>query len=221
MSRVQDIQVSDSSLRAQYISDFINGDYQDMAILLANNPQLDSKVFVADTINDVAQILATLQDGYEINVPQYLAVLTTEFDTKIGQFKDFDEWDSNKEYSLYNFVDYNNDIYMYINEFSSIGNVPGNMTYWLLVGLRGIKGASGIGLKLKYNWSSGVQYSPLDLVSYGDSSWVAMYDNINQLPEEGSQYWFRFAKHNPVGINSSTTQPENVYLGQIWFNMKE
>ena len=131
MARVQDIQISDASLKAQYISYFLEGDYSAMLNLIANNPQLDSKAFVANIMNDVATILSTLQNNYQTNVPDYLAVLTTEFDTRVGQFKDFDEWDSSVEYSLYNFVDYNGDIYMYINDTASVGNAPGNTTYWL------------------------------------------------------------------------------------------
>ena len=220
MARVQDVQISDASLKAQYISYFLEGNYSEMLNLIANNPQLDYKAFVANIMNDVAAILSTLQNNYQTNVPDYLAVLTTEFDTRVGQFKDFDEWDSSVEYSLYNFVDYNGDIYMYINDTASVGNAPGNTTYWLLIGLRGAQGAPGVGLNLRYDWSSVAEYNPLDLVIYGDSSWVAVQTNTNQPPSANSQYWFRFAEHKPVGIESSTTQPTQTYIGQIWFNMK-
>lgn len=220
MARVQDIQISDASLKAQYISYFLEGNYSAMLNLIANNPQLDYKAFVANIMNDVATILSTLQNNYQTNVPDYLAVLTTEFDTRVGQFKDFDEWDSSVEYSLYNFVDYNGDIYMYINDTASVGNAPGNTTYWLLIGLRGAQGAPGVGLNLRYDWSSVAEYNPLDLVIYGDSSWVAVYTNTNQPPSANSQYWFRFVEHKPVGIESSIAQPTQTYIGQIWFNMK-
>ena len=220
MARVQDIQISDASLKAQYISYFLEGNYSEMLNLIANNPQLDYKAFVANIMNDVATILSTLQNNYQTNVPDYLAVLTTEFDTRVGQFKDFDEWDSSVEYSLYNFVDYNGDIYMYINDTASAGNAPGDTTYWLLIGLRGAQGAPGVGLNLRYDWSSVAEYNPLDLVFYGDSSWVAVQINTNQPPSANSQYWFRFAEHKPVGIESSTNQPTQTYIGQIWFNMK-
>ena len=221
MARVQDIQISDASLKAQYISYFLEGNYSAMSNLIASNPQLDYKAFVANIMNDVATILSTLQNNYQTNVPDYLAVLTTEFDTRVGQFNDFDEWDSGAEYSLYNFVDYNGDIYMYINQTPSAGNAPGDENYWILIGLRGNQGAPGVGLNLRYAWSSVVEYNPLDLVFFGDSSWVAMYTNTNQQPSEVSTYWFRFAEHKPVEITVSTTQPENRYLGQIWMKIKE
>ena len=221
MARVQDIQISDASLKAQYISYFLEGNYSAMFNLIANNPQLDYKAFVANIMNDVAAILSTLQNNYQTNVPDYLAVLTTEFDTRVGQFKDFDEWDSSVEYSLYNFVDYNGDIYMYINDTASVGNAPGNTTYWLLIGLRGAQGAPGVGLNLRYDWSSVVNYNPLDLVFYNNASWVAKATNVNQSPSTTSQYWEIFVNHEPVGIESSTTQPTKRYLGQIWLKMKE
>lgn len=220
MARVQDIQISDTSLKAQYISYFLEGNYSAMINLIANNPQLDYKAFVASIINDIATILLTLQNNYQTNVPDYLAVLTTEFDTRVGQFKSLDEWDSSIEYSLYNFVVYDKDVYMYINDTPSIGNTPGDTDYWLLVGLRGAQGAPSVGLNLRYGWNSVVEYNPLDLVFYGDSSWAAVYTNTNQPPSIDSQYWIRFAEHKPVKIESSIPQPTQTYIGQIWFNMK-
>ena len=220
MARVQDIQTSDANLKAQYIANFINGNYQAMAAIISNNPQLDTKAFMADVINIISEQLTDLQEKYSTNVPDYLAALATELNTRVGQFKDFDEWSSSKEYSLYNFVDYNGNIYMYINQTPSAGNVPSNENYWILIGLRGAKGAPGVGLNLRYDWSSFTEYNPLDLVFYGDSSWVAVQTNTNQPPSAYSQYWFRFAEHKPVGIEYSTTQPTQTYIGQIWFNMK-
>lgn len=64
MARVQDIQISDASLKAQYISYFLEGNYSEMLNLIANNPQLDYKAFVANIMNDVATILSTLQNNY-------------------------------------------------------------------------------------------------------------------------------------------------------------
>ena len=221
MANVQDIQISDASLKAQYISYFVQGNYAAMLQILANNPQLDSKVFMASVINDVANMLSTLQNDYNANVPQYLAVLTTEFNTRIGQFNDLKEWRSDVEYSLYNFVDYNGDVYMYINDNSTSGNAPTDTTYWLLIGLSGAQGAPGLGLNLRFAWNNITQYNALDLVFYEDSSWVAMYNNTNETPSESSQYWFRFVQHEPVGIEISQAQPAETYLGQIWFKIKE
>ena len=112
MARVQDIQISDANLKAQYIANFINGNYQAMADIISNNPQLDTKAFVADVINIISGQLTDLQENYSTNVPDYLAALATELNTRIGQFKDFDAWSSSKEYFLYNFVNYNSKIYM-------------------------------------------------------------------------------------------------------------
>lgn len=220
MARVQDIQISDANLKAQYIANFINGNYQAMADIISNNPQLDTKAFVADVINIISGQLTDLQEKYSTNVPDYLAALATELNTRIGQFKDFDAWSSSKQYFLYNFVDYNSNIYMYINQTPSAGNAPSNENYWKLIGLRGEKGAPGVGLNLRYAWNSVVEYNPLDLVFFGDSSWVALYTNKNQQPSETSTYWLRFVQHKPVEITVSTTQPKDRYLGQIWIKIK-
>lgn len=221
MSRVQDIQTEDLALKKQYTQDMTNGDYAGMSNIISANPQLDTKIFDADKINDIADSLATQQNNYFTNVPDYMAALEVQYNALINEFKNAHEWDVGEEYIRYNFVIYNNLYYMYINETSSIGNLPTNTTYWKEIGLRGEQGAPGVGLNLRYAWSSVVNYNPLDLVFYNNASWVAKATNVNQAPSTTSQYWEIFVNHEPVGIESSIEQPVKRYLGQIWLKMKE
>ena len=41
----------------------------------------------------------------------------------------------------------------------------------------------------KGEWSSGVTYGSLDLVTYNDALWIAKCDNTAEAPYEGSAYW--------------------------------
>ena len=221
MARVQDIQIDDLALKNQYTQDMANGDYAGMSNIISANPQLDTKIFDADKINDIADSLTAQQNHYFTNVPDYMAALEAQYNALINEFKNAHDWDVEEEYTRYNFVIYNNLYYMYINETSSTGNLPTNTTYWKEIGLRGEQGAPGVGLNLRYAWSSVVNYNPLDLVFYNNASWVAKATNVNQAPSTTSQYWEIFVNHEPAGIESSTTQPTKRYLGQIWLKMKE
>lgn len=221
MSRVQDIQIDDLTLKNQYTQDMTNGDYAGMSNIISANPQLDTKIFDADKLNDIADSLTAQQNNYFTNVPDYMAALEVQYNTLINEFKNAHDWDVGEEYTRYNFVIYNNLYYMYINVDSSTGNLPTNTTYWKEIGLRGEQGAPGVGLNLRYAWSSVVNYNPLDLVFYNNASWVAKATNVNQAPSITSKYWEIFVNHEPAGIESSTTQPTKRYLGQIWFKMKE
>ena len=221
MARVQDIQIDDLALKNQYTQDMANGDYAGMSNIISANPQLDAKIFDADKINDIVDSLTTQQNNYFTNVPDYMAALEAQYNALINEFKNAHDWDVSEEYTRYNFVIYNNLYYMYINADSSTGNLPTNTTYWKEIGLRGEQGAPGVGLNLRYAWSSVVNYNPLDLVFYNNASWVAKATNVNQAPSTTSQYWEIFVNHEPAGIESSTTQPTKRYLGQIWLKMKE
>ena len=221
MARVQDIQIEDLALKNQYTQDMANGDYAGMSNIISANPQLDTKIFDADKINDIADSLTAQQNNYFANVPDYMAALEAQYNALINEFKNAHDWDVEEEYTRYNFVIYNNLYYMYINETSSAGNLPTDTTYWKEIGLRGEQGAPGVGLNLRYAWSSVVNYNPLDLVFYNNASWVAKATNVNQAPSTTSQYWEIFVNHEPAGIESSITQPTKRYLGQIWLKMKE
>lgn len=221
MARVQDIQIDDLSLKNQYAQDMANGDYAGMSNLISANPQLDTKIFDADKINDISDSLTAQQNNYFNNVPDYMAILEETYNDLIDEFKNANEWDIGVRYTRYNFVIYNGLYYMYINQASSIGNLPTNTTYWKEIGLKGGQGAPGVGLNLRYAWSSVANYNPLDLVFYNNASWVAKATNVNQAPSATSQYWEIFVNHEPVGIESSIIQPTKRYLGQIWLKMKE
>jgi len=72
MARVQDIQIDDLTLKNQYAQNMTNGDYAGMSNIISANPQLDTKIFDADKINDIADSLTAQQQNYFANVPDYM-----------------------------------------------------------------------------------------------------------------------------------------------------
>ena len=83
MTRVQDIQTEDLALKNQYTQDMTNGDYAGMSDIISTNPQLDTKIFDADKINDIADSLTAQQNNYFNNVPDYMAALEAQYNALI------------------------------------------------------------------------------------------------------------------------------------------
>lgn len=182
MNRCQDISISDASLKAEFITKFFNGDYIDAFTIISNNPQLNTKAFVADTINQIATILLSLENNFQNGVIDYLAQQYSNFQNIIDNYNLRGNWSASTTYQIYNFVTYNNIDYLYINLIPSSGNLPTNTEYWVEVNIQGEKGAPGLGVNLQYNWSATTPYNALDVVYYNNALWVARVDNINKIP---------------------------------------
>lgn len=182
MNRWQDISISDASLKAEFITKFFNGDYIDAFTIISNNPQLNTKAFVADTINQIATILLSLENNFQNGVIDYLTQQYSNFQNIIDNYNLKGNWNTSTTYQIYNFVTYNNIDYLYINLTPSSGNLPTNTDYWVEINIQGEKGAPGLGVNLQYNWNATTPYNALDVVYYNNALWVARVDNINKIP---------------------------------------
>lgn len=182
MNRVQDIVTSDEELKNSYSQNFVNRRYSNAFNILENNSQLNSKKFTADKINLISTLLSTLQNYYQNDVGYILDELKDKVQIIIDNYILMGEWDSSKVYQIYNFVNYNNYLYMYINNNKTSGNLPSNSNYWVRIDLKGANGAYGTGLNLEYIWDSEKLYQPLDVVYYNDKLWVALVKNKNTPP---------------------------------------
>lgn len=182
MDRWQDISISDASLKAEFITKFFNGDYIDAFTIISNNPQLNTKAFVADTINQIATILLSLENNFQNGVINYLAQQYSNFQNIIDNYNLKGNWSASTTYQIYNFVTYNNIDYLYINSTPSSGNLPTNTDYWVEINIQGEKGAPGLGVNLQYNWNATTPYNALDVVYYNNALWVARVANINKVP---------------------------------------
>lgn len=216
MIRYQDIQIPDKELRDRFVSYILSGDYQAAFDIIEDNPNLDYKAFVAQVINENAEMMHDMETDIDDGVNGYLASLSANFNELINQFLNKRNWSNTVTYELYNFVIYNNSVYMYINENASIGIVPTNTAYWAEFGLKGAKGAGGSDLSLQFYWMPNVQYYAYDLVMTTGRMWVAKAPSVGQQPQEGSAYWEEFAYVTDAQIYTTTTAPDTRYIGQIW-----
>lgn len=220
MERWQDITINDANLKAEFITRFFNGDYLNAFRIIEDNPQLDRKAFLENTINEIANLLSLLQNNFQNNVIDFLATQLSNFNHLINEFKLRQEWDSQETYEIYNFVIYNNIDYLYINPTPSSGNLPTDTNYWVEINIRGEKGNPGLGVNLKYDWDFTIEYQPLDVVYYNNALWVAKVQNVNVIPSNGAT-WEIFLPFKLIKIYSNTTAPtgDDLYKGAIWFEM--
>lgn len=215
--KYQDIQISDVSLQSQFATLWMNGNYSAALSLLRNSGQLDSKAFLAEVMLKIGTSLSMIEGYYYNDFENSLQLTLTEFNESIAQFRNKSDWDSVTNYEVGNVVFYNGQAYMCIE--ANTNQLPTNATYWVLLGLVGETGASGTSVNLRYQWGSLVQYMTNDAVVYGDSIWVALQNNVGQIPAQGSEYWELFLEFPKIQIMVSNTEPTNFYDGLIWIRL--
>ncbi len=215
IDKVQDINITNSIIKNQF-SNIFQYNIQ-TAFSLLEDSSLNNKKFIANIFNQISSYLINLQSnsGKE-EYENYLMSNLEYFQNLIDNFKYIGEYNSSVQYQRYNFVTYNNKIYMYINP-SSSSSIPTNGTYWVRMDIDGEKGAYGIGLNLKGIWENNISYNPLDCVFYGDSIWVSIKQGINIVPPN-NEYWEEIIRfpYTSFYINSNEIDSQDRYKGLIW-----
>lgn len=213
----QDIQIPDVNLQQQLQQYFKSGQYAEALSLLTNNAtQLQGKAFIANILSTIASGVLVLEQYYNTGVTVYLSNLLTQYTTLINSIRKRSSWQSTVQYIPYNFVVYNNDIYMCFQQ-PPIGTLPTDTQYWLYLGLRGQQGVPGVDVNMRYNWNATNTYAPNDLVVYDSNIYVALTNNTNVIPTSSQTDWLLFLKINKGQIYVGTTPPINPSNDTIWF----
>lgn len=186
--KIQDIQLSDKTLWQDFVTKYESGDYYG-ALAVLQNAQLVSKANTASVTNAMIKAVDDLQDLYYTNVEDKLADGLATFQESIDNIANQGEYDATKQYAQGNFVLYNGNVYMYIANTPSTGNLPTDTAYWVNLGLKGDTGAPSLDLNLRYNWQSNLQYNSKDVVYYGDSMYWAKQTSTGREPGFGKQGW--------------------------------
>ncbi len=212
----QDIQIPDVSIRNGFKSLMAEGQYsQALDLLQQNLPQLESKAYLAELLNRLSINIGVLQDNYFVEVEEYLSGLLSDYNALINNFITKGTWSSQVEYTIYNFVVYNNSIYMCIQN-PPVGTVPTNATYWLSLGLQGEEGSPGVNVNLLYNWSPAINYQINDVVVYDGNFYCATAPNINSVPTDLTS-WVLFLNVGEGKINVGVNPPDEPSSNMIWF----
>jgi len=95
------------------------------------------------------------------------------------------QWSNSTTYEQNDVVKYGGNVYVYIYNLKTSGNVPTNTTYWRLM----LEGFSFDGV-----WDSAASYNIGDGVSYGGKVYIAQQQSTNKNPGIGanSTYWSQF-----------------------------
>ena len=212
----QDIQIPDVSIRNGFKSLMAEGQYsQALDLLQQNLPELEGKAYLAELLNRLSINIGVLQDNYFVEVEEYLSGLLSDYNALINNFITKGTWSSQVEYTIYNFVVYNNSIYMCIQN-PPVGTEPTNTTYWLFLGLQGEEGSPGVNVNLLYNWSPAINYQINDVVVYDGNFYCATAPNINSVPTDLTS-WVLFLNVGEGKINVGVNPPDEPSSNMIWF----
>ena len=213
----QDIQIPDYNLQQLFMQYYKQGQYQEALSLLAgNSAQLQGKAFIASTINTIVSGLLTLEGYYNTGVTVFLSNLAAQYQQMVNNLKRAGNWNATLQYTPYNFVRYNDEIYMCIEQ-PPIGTLPTDDTYWLYLNIRGIDGDPGIDVVMRFDWSGTDTYNINDLVVYNDTWWVALQQNTNVVPGEDANVWLEFVYISKTEIYVNINPPDLPSNNTVWF----
>ena len=213
----QDIQISDATIQQQLQKYWESASYANgLNLIEDNSSQLQGKVFIADLINIISSGILSLENDYNTNGPLFLSNLATQYYTLINNFMLMNEWISLNSYGVFNFVVYDNSLYMCIQQ-TTPGIAPTDSSYWLYLGLAGEKGGYGIDVIMKYSWNNNDNYNVNDLVIYNNQIYVALQQNSNVTPGTNSSIWLIFISPSIGEITIGTTAPSVFAPNSIWF----
>lgn len=214
----QDLALSNENLRQQFMQYFREGYYTQALALIQGNINIDSESIQKEVFNMMNTALTYLQNLYYDSVEVVLDDDSSQFQFLINNYITKGEYSSTVSYIPYNFVVYNQQVYMCIGN-PPVGTLPTNATYWVLIGLKGEKGATSIDTVLKYNWSASANYIVKDVVSFENILYVAKTANINVIPKTNPNIWEVFMKIPQSKVIVSYTEPASGVLvegGQWW-----
>lgn len=215
--KYQDIQIADTALREQFESYMDAGNYSQALRLLSDNQlQFQGKAWIGDSINTLVHGIVTLESLYDDNVIKFLTNLSETLQGLVDNYRNIGTWIVGNEYKELNFVAYNNEMYMALQDVPV--NTPITDTnYWLYIGLRGDQGVSGVNVCQQYDYLSGKTYNINDLVVYQGQIYVALKSNTNILPTT-EDTWLLYERVIKATIHVSNVAPtENLVNGKIWF----
>lgn len=123
MKGFEDIHLSDSNTKNEYVNKFLNGNYNE-AFLALINASLDGKMFLAESFNVWKNRITYLENLYWEGVPDYLQTKLNDVQNFIDNLTYKGEFSATETYQIYNLVRYENEIYMYIGDEPSSGSYP-------------------------------------------------------------------------------------------------
>lgn len=218
----QDLALKNENLRQQFMQYFKEGYYSQALALITNNADIDSETVRPEVFNMINTSLTYLQNLYYNSVEVVLSEDEQQFQYMINNFINKKEFSATEIYIPYNFVVYNEQIYMCIKA-TTAGILPTNTDYWLLIGLKGEIGATAIDTTLRYKWDYKITYSPKNVVTYNNVLYVAKNRNNNSQPDINPEDWevFMTIPRAKIIVSATEPNPDALVEGGQWWKIDE
>ncbi len=218
----QDLALKNENLRQQFMQYFREGYYSQALALITNNVDIDSETVRPEVFNMINTSLTYLQNLYYNSVEVVLSEDEQQFQYMINNFINKKEFSATEIYIPYNFVVYNEQIYMCIKT-TTAGILPTNTDYWLLIGLKGEIGATAIDTTLRYKWDYKITYSPKNVVTYNNVLYVAKNRNNNSQPDINPEDWevFMTIPRAKIIVSATEPNPDALVEGGQWWKINE
>lgn len=218
----QDLALKNESLRQQFMQYFREGYYSQALALITDNVDIDSETVRPEVFNMINISLIYLQNLYYNSVEVVLSEDEQQFQLMINNFINKKEFSATATYVPYNFVVYNQEIYMCLKA-TTVGILPTNTDYWLLIGLKGEIGATAIDITLRYKWDYKITYSVKDVVTYDNILYVAKTRNNNSQPDINPEDWELFMKipRAKIIVSAIEPNPDALVVGGQWWQVNK
>jgi hypothetical protein len=218
----QDLALKNENLRQQFMQYFREGYYSQALALITDNADIDSETVRPEVFNMINTSLTYLQNLYYNSVEVVLSEDEQQFQLMINNFINKKEFSATATYVPYNFVVYNQEIYMCLKA-TTAGILPTNTDYWLLIGLKGEIGATAIDTTLKYKWDYKITYSVKDVVTYDNILYVAKTRNNNSQPDINPEDWevFMTIPRAKIIVSATEPNPDALVEGGQWWKIDE
>ena len=218
LTRMQDIQLDDLTLKTQYYTLFSNGQIDEAKALVTNNSQLNGKVLTQEMLNTLITKILYLEQLYYTNVEDVLSDHLSNFQLSIDELIYMSEYNNTISYEINNFVMYNSELY-YCYATPSVGTLPTDTDYWIYLGLKGDVGYYPLGVNYVGSWSSLITYSVNQMVVYNNLLYISLTSNSNIIPTNSTTDWLPMINIEYQNIFVSSTAPNNIATGQIWVEL--
>jgi hypothetical protein len=214
---------TDSQLVQQIQQFIIDGNFSGASTILANNPQLNGKIFNALDFNQLRDAVLALERFYNTDIEPYTIEKQTEWQNILNRFSFQGIYSPTTQYYQNNLVNYTISsgtfLYLCIAQ-PAIGITPDNTNYWRVMTVQGERGISGIGMSFTFLYNPTLSYSVNNITLYKDKWWGAIQANQGQVPYEGSPYWQVVLTSLPaIQIPIASTQPTNQIEGDQWYKI--
>lgn len=218
------ITATDGPLIKQYM-DAMNAGNQVLANqILAQIPSASQKIIKATDLNKLTQAMLAVERFYHTDIEPFVENQQVEWLNVINQFNYEGIWTTDTTYQKNNIVTYTLNgltLLFLATQTVPVGTPPSNSTYWRVLTIQGLQGASGQGLAYRQEWIAAENYQTNNAVTYNGSLWMALQPSTNIEPGTNEQYWKLVMGLEATTYPIQATQPAAQNEGELWFNTSE